>query len=181
MPPSSLAPRCLACSRDGPNAMIHRVPAPFLLQSHHTRRLLAALPAPETDPSQHLRTSKVSLLYLAHINCLLSHNALPAGNGSSGRRFLGKFSVLFCFWLITCMVLIWLLLFLFRPQPVREEEGKFCQRNWYCYNWCGTHVYLCRSHILQLASLCLCFVSSSQSMALARWLGKTIRSSALSF
>ena len=46
------------------------------------------------------------------------------------------------------------LLFLFRPQPVREEEGNFCQRNWYCYNWCGTPVYLCRSHILQLTSLC---------------------------
>jgi len=172
VPPPSSAPHCLACSGDGPNAMIHRVLVP-LLQSHHT--------TPETDPSQHLRTSKVSLLYLAHINCLLSNNALPAGNGSSVRRFLGKFSVLFCFWLITCMVLIWLLLFLFRPQPVREEEGNFCQRNWYCYNWCGTPVYLCRSHILQLASLCLCFVSSSQSMALACWLEKTICSSTLSF
>ena len=49
------------------------------------------------------------------------------------------------------------LLFLFRPQPIREDEGKFCQRDWDCYSWCGTPVYLCRSHILQLASLCRFF------------------------
>ncbi|KAG0523169.1 hypothetical protein BDA96_07G100800 [Sorghum bicolor] len=69
--------------------MIYTWFLPPLLQSHHTKCLLTALPAPETDPSQHLHTSKVSLLYLAHINCLLSNNALPTGYGSLGRRFLG--------------------------------------------------------------------------------------------
>ena len=130
VPPPSSAPRCLACSGDGPNAMIHRVPAPFLLQSHHTRRLLAALPAPETDPSQHLRTSKVSLLYLAHINCLLSNNALPVGNGSSGRRFFLANSLYYSAFInYVYSANLTSLLFLFRPQPVREDEGKFCQRD----------------------------------------------------
>ncbi|KAG0530519.1 hypothetical protein BDA96_05G193700 [Sorghum bicolor] len=71
--------------------MIYTRFLPPLLQRHHTRRLLTALPAPETetDPSQHLHTFKVKLLYLAHINCLLSKNALPTRYESSGRRFLG--------------------------------------------------------------------------------------------
>ena len=115
--------------RRQPNAMIHRVHAP-LLQSHHTRRLLAALPAPETDSSQHLRTSKVSLLYLAHINCLLSNNALPVGNGSSGRRFFLANSLYYSAFInYVYSANLTSLLFLFRPQPVREDEGKFCQRD----------------------------------------------------
>jgi|UPI00076BBF42 hypothetical protein len=71
--------------------MIYTQFLPPLLQRHHTRRLLTALPAPETetDPSQPLHTFKVKLLYLAHINYLLSKNTLPTRYGSSGRWFLG--------------------------------------------------------------------------------------------
>ena len=154
MPPSSLAPRCLACSRDGPNAMIYTgllclcckattpdaSSLPYLLQRQ-------THPSTCAPPRSACSTLLILIVSYPIMHCL-------QGMGVQEEGFLAN--SLYYSALIDCVYSANLtsLLFLFRPQPVREEEGKFCQRDWYCYSWCGTPVYLCLSHILQLTSLC---------------------------
>ena len=181
MPPLSSAPRCLACSGDEPKAMTYTgflrlcckatIPdassLPYLLQRQ-------THPCTCAPPRSACSTLLILIVSYPIMHCL-------QGMGVQEEGFLANSLYYSALINCVCSANLTSLLFLFRPQPVREEEGKFCQRDWYCYSWCGTPVYLCRSHILQLASLCLCFVSSSQLMALACWLGKTICSSALSF
>jgi hypothetical protein len=120
---------CLFCRRTQCHDIHYWVPAP-LLQSHHNRRLLAALPAPETDPSRHLRTSKVSLLYLAHINCLLYPiiHCLQ-GMGAQEEDFLAILYIIL-HWLIAVIVLIWFLYsFCLDYSQFKKRRENFAKEN----------------------------------------------------
>ena len=143
----------------------------FRSKCHRRHQLLTVLPAPETDPmpwytgflclyckattplqrQTHPSTcapprSACSTLLILIVSYPIMH--CLQGMGVQEEGFLANSLYYSALINCVCSANFTSLLFLFIPQPVQEEEGKFCQRDWYCYSWCGMPVYLCLSHIL---------------------------------